>query len=89
VLWAVLYGHHKYAMFIASDQKKAKESLGKLHGFFETNELLLDDFPEAVFPIRALERIHNKAKGQTCQGEPTRIEPRAARRRRCAGPGRS
>jgi len=29
---------------------------------FETNERLLEDYPEAVFPIHALERIHNRAK---------------------------
>jgi hypothetical protein len=40
---------------------------------FETNDHLCEDYPEAVFPIHSLERIHNRAKGQLCNGKHTRI----------------
>jgi len=40
---------------------------------FETNDHLLEDYPEAVYPIHVLERIHNRAKGQLCNGKHTRI----------------
>lgn len=74
VVWAALYGHRPFSLLIAADQKKGKGSLGKIKLAFETNELLLADFPECVYPIRKLERIANRAKGQTHHGEPTRIE---------------
>lgn len=45
----------------------------------ENNDLLLDDFPEAVFPIRKLEGIHNRADGQLCQGKHTHIDWTAKR----------
>ncbi|HHK42523.1 MAG TPA: hypothetical protein ENJ50_08910 [Planctomycetaceae bacterium] len=34
----------------------------------EGNDLLLEDFPEAVFPIRSLEGIANRCSGQLFQG---------------------
>jgi hypothetical protein len=37
---------------------------------FECNEALLEDFPASIYAIRRLERIHNRASGQTLDGEP-------------------
>jgi len=34
---------------------------------------VLEDFPLSIYPIRRLERIHNRASGQTLDGRPTRI----------------
>ena len=34
---------------------------------------MLEDFPLSIYPIRRLERIHNRASGQTLDGRPTRI----------------
>ncbi len=73
VMWAVLYSHHIFALLIAADQAKAKASMEKIKLSFETNALLLEDFPEVVVPIRKLERIANRAKGQLYQGQPTHI----------------
>ncbi len=74
VLWAILYGHHAYVFVVAADEKKSKKLLKGLKTELESNPLLLADFPEAMHAIRKLERIANRAKGQTYQGEPTRIE---------------
>jgi hypothetical protein len=38
----------------------------------ECNEALLEDFPASIYPLRRLERIHNRAGGRTLDGEPTR-----------------
>lgn len=74
VIWAVLFGHHRYAMLICADEGKAESSLQKIQTELESNEQLAADFPEVCVPIRKLERIANRAKGQTYQGQPTRIE---------------
>lgn len=72
-LWAVLYGHREFVSLIGSDAGHARNMLESIKVEFETNERVLDDFPEAVFPIHALERIHNRANGQLCNGKHTRI----------------
>ena len=72
-IWAMLTGAQEFVCLIGSDAGHARSMLESIKVEFETNERLLDDFPEAVFPIHALERIHNRAKGQLCGGKPTRI----------------
>ena len=72
-IWAMLIGAHDFVCLVGSDAGHARAMLESIKIEFETNDLLLADYPEAVKPIRSLERIHNRAKGQTCQGEHTRI----------------
>lgn len=72
-IWAMLTGAREFVCLIGSDAGHARNMLESIKVEFETNEHLLDDYPEAVFPIHALERIHNRAKGQLCNGKHTRI----------------
>ena len=72
-IWAMLTGARDFVCLIGSDAGHAKNMLESIKVEFETNEMLLEDFPEAVFPIHALERIHNRANGQLYHGEHTRI----------------
>lgn len=74
VLHALLYGFRRFVVLVAATEGHATKALRRIQTELETNDLLLEDFPEACFPIRALERIHNRAKGQTLDGEATRIE---------------
>lgn len=74
ILLAALYGWHPFCMLIGAEKDKAEESMGKIQLELEANELLLADFPEVCVPIRALERIANRARGQTYQGQPTRMQ---------------
>ena len=73
-LWALLYGHREFVAIIGSDEGAASMMLDSIKIECETNELLLEDFPESIFPIAALERIHQRAKGQLFQGKPTHIQ---------------
>lgn len=73
-LWSLLYGHREFVCIIGSDEGHASSMLESIKVECETNEILLDDFPEAIFPITALERIHQRAKGQLFQGKPTHIQ---------------
>ncbi len=72
-IWAMLTGAREFVCLIGSDAGHARNMLESIKVEFETNEHLLEDYPEAVYPIHALERIHNRAKGQLCSGKPTRI----------------
>jgi len=73
-LWAIVYGHRQFVVLIGSDQSIAEQMLDSIKAHLEQNDLLLDDFPEAVYPIRALEGINARARGQTSEGTPTKIE---------------
>lgn len=72
-VWAILYGHCRFVFLIGATEEKADELLESIKLELETNELLLQDFPEVCFPLWQLEGIHNRAKGQTLDGEATRI----------------
>jgi hypothetical protein len=73
-LWAVLYGHRKYLPLIGATLKIAKDALNDIKMWLETSELLLEDFPEACVPIRALDGIAARSAGQLVGGKPTHIE---------------
>ena len=68
-LWAVLYGHRQFVCLIGSDEGHALDMLDSLKTELDGNELLLDDFPEAVYPITQLEGIAHRANGQLYQGQ--------------------
>lgn len=73
-LWALLYGHRHYLMFIGASEDHAKMMLDNLRGEISSNDLLLEDFPEACYPIRRLEGVTHRAPGQTLNGKPTQID---------------
>lgn len=70
----VLYGIKKFIVMVQATATLAENSLMKIKRILESNDLLLEDFPEVCFPIRALERSNRKAQGQTMSGVPTQIE---------------
>ncbi len=49
----------------------ADELCDDVRTMWETNDLLLEDFPEIAYPIRALEGVVNRAKAQTINGRQT------------------
>jgi len=73
VLWAVLYGHHRYVVIIASDKDAAAELLKSIKNELEGNDTLAADFPEVCYPIREIDGIAHRCKGQLYQGQRTRI----------------
>lgn len=74
VLWAALYGHHQFISLIASSAEKARDLLDGIKVWIETNEFLMEDFPEVCFPIKCLERIASRQNAQRYKGIHTRIE---------------
>jgi len=72
--WAMLYGHHRFIALIGATEPAACEMLTSIRMTLETEDLFLDDFPEVVFPIRALEGITNRCGGQLFHGKQTRMK---------------
>ena len=72
-LWAVVFGFRSYVCLIGSAEDQAKGLLESIRRDLLTNDLLLEDFPEVVYPIRRLENNARKQIGQLCCGEPTYI----------------
>lgn len=71
ILWAILNGYRRYIVLIASDKDAAVDLLEGLKTELETNDKLLDLYPEATYPIRCLEGKAVKTKGQLLNGERT------------------
>ncbi len=74
VLRALLYGLRRFVVLVAATEPLARRALGRLQRELETNDRLRDDFPEVCHLVRRLEHIPQRAKGQTLDGEPTRME---------------
>ena len=73
VLWAILYAHHLYAMLLGATDEKAEKLLDGIKTELTKNVLLLEDFPEIVYPLWQLEGVIQRCKGQLLDGEPTGI----------------
>ncbi len=76
-LWAVKYGHVLFVVVIGPDAGHAAERIENLRTELECNDLLLEDFPEAVYPIRRLEGITQRRL--LYRGEAIRMELTAKR----------
>lgn len=72
-IWAILYGHRRFVCLIGSDEGHATDMLGAIKSELANNDLLLEDFPEVCFPIRALDGIAHRCAGQLLHGERTQI----------------
>lgn len=73
-LWAILAGHHRYAILINATEGKARKQLDQLWRELGGNTLLREDFPEVCYPIACLGKQLNKKNGQHIAGVPTAIE---------------
>jgi hypothetical protein len=73
VKWAALYGHCRYVALIGATDGHAETMLDGIKTDLESNELYEQDFSDVCGPIRALEGISHRAKGQLCNGTRTRI----------------
>lgn len=72
-IWAVLNGHRKFVCLIGSDEGHAMDMLESIKTELDNNELLLEDYPEVVFPIQSLDGIANRCNGQLHKEHRTHI----------------
>lgn len=72
-LWAIFTALKKYVVIIGATDRGAKKLLANMKRQVEINPLLLEDFPEIVFPIKALGNVKQRAPGQLYKGKPTNL----------------
>lgn len=72
-LWALMIGAHEFVALVGSAEGHAADMLESIKSELENNDLLDEDWSEVTGPIRALEGIHQRAKGQIFGGERTHI----------------
>ena len=72
-LWAILYGYRPFVCLIGAADDRAKELLIPIRKHILENPLLLADFPEAVYPLRALENSSKRQLQQHIQGQLTHV----------------
>jgi hypothetical protein len=72
-VWSMLFGHREFVCLIGSDEAHAVDMLESIKTELDSNDLLLEDFPEVCFPIHRLEGIANRCSGQLYRGERTHI----------------
>ena len=74
LIWAALTGRHQYIIVIGATDKKATKTIANIKIQLETNEKLLEDFPESIFPFVCLENQARRCDGQLHHGKQTHIE---------------
>lgn len=72
-LWATLEGLCRFAFIIGAAEGHAIKNIQDVKTELETNDLLLEDYPEICYPIRCLDGVKNRANGQLYQGKRTHI----------------
>ena len=74
VIHSIVYGWRRFVGLIGPTEAHAKRSLKKIKRELERNDLLAEDFPEICYPIKRLDRINHRARGQLLNGEHTQME---------------
>jgi hypothetical protein len=70
-LWGVLAGRRRFIVVVAATDRHAGQCLGRVKAELEFNDLLLEDFPLACWPIRKLESQSRRCVGQLWDGRRT------------------
>ncbi len=72
-IWAPLEAKRLFELILGVSQEAAEEILANVKTDIVHNDLLAEDFPEIVYPFRALEDNPQNCRGQLYLGEPTYI----------------
>lgn len=73
-IWALFYGHRRLVVLIGANRDAAKQLLDAFKSECETNDLLMEDFPEVCQAIRNLEGKNQRCASQTHDGKQTHIQ---------------
>lgn len=65
-LWVVSYRIRRYPFILGATNPKAAESLDAIKTYMRFLPRYVEDFPEIAYPIRRLEGIAQRARGQVC-----------------------
>ena len=74
IIRAQVYGFVKSDVYACENKDLAVDRLALIKRIYETNDMLLEDFPEVCYPIRCLEGKPQRQTSQMCNGELTDIK---------------
>lgn len=74
MIYCILTGLLKFPLIVAANGPDSHRILNNIKHEFESNEMLLEDFPEVCAPIRALEGAPQRANMQTVDGRRTMMK---------------
>lgn len=74
LVWSAINGHRKFPVIGTASQSAFVRVISGIKTILETNELLLEDYPEVIYPIRALEGVTVRANYQLWESKPTYIK---------------
>ena len=74
LIWAFVYGHCRYIVVVAANNRLATGILNNIKRALTQNKALREDFPESVYPFYKLGGSALLARGQQYLGELTGIE---------------
>lgn len=72
-LMAALFGWRRFIVIVSSSSEGAQKILDSVRVELETNTMLLEDFPEVCYPVRRLDGIAHRCRGQTYRGVRTHV----------------
>ncbi len=73
-LWAILYGHVSYLVYLAATAELAKDRLDEIKGVLHSSDLLHEDFPEITAFVRHCQGRPQAAKSRLYDGQPAFFE---------------
>jgi len=74
ILWALLYGHCRYIVVVGANNNAADKIIKNIKTSLIQTKVLLEDFPESIYPFKRLGGSAGQARGQRYLGELTGIE---------------
>ncbi len=74
LIWAVTYAHRHFGAIFGADAGAAEANIDSIKLELSENDLLYEDFPEIIHPIRSLEGKPQRCASQTYRGQLTHIE---------------
>ncbi|MBE6428509.1 MAG: hypothetical protein E7028_08035 [Planctomycetaceae bacterium] len=72
ITWALLYGWQKFAVAVAASTRLSLNIVSNIKNILTENPLLEEDFPEACHPLKRLENVYQRVRGQLLDGNLTR-----------------
>lgn len=72
-IWGIFHGYIPFTMLLGPTGPHSISLIDSIKTELEGNDLLLEDFPEIVYPIRCLESQPLRCRGQKYHGERTHI----------------
>ena len=72
-IWAILYGYSRYVVCIGASMSAARKNLKTIKTLLSRSPALLVDFPGIMQCVQHIREISQRARNQTCGGEPTHM----------------